>query len=685
MARLGPDPSSSFEQADATRARARIVQHSRRRRLDGGIRASSHDPGPPPFYCPRIASDLNETLLFVFLGLGAGGVYAALGLGLVAVHRVSGVVNVAHGAMASVATYVFVDLRADVSFVTALTVALLAAAVLGLLAHALVFRPLRQAPTLARVVASVGLMVALQAAIVLRFGSANRSVAPVLPADPISLLGLDVPRDRLLLAALAVVAAAVLWAAGRFTRIGLATRAVADDPAAAAVLGWSPDAVAAVSWVLASTLAGLAGILAAPISALNPTTYSLLVVPAVAAAVAGGLSSFGGTVAAALALGMAQSVLVRFQSAGGLLARPGLRSGLPLLVIVLAMVLRGSSLAGRDDPPNLRLPAAPRPRHPVAAAAVAVAVATVALFVLGSDLRLALVQSLIGAVVCLSLVVLTGYVGQISLVQMGLAGVGGFLLSQLAVETGLPFPVAPLVAAAGVGLLGLVLGLPALRVRGIHLAIVTLAAALAVEELVFKDPFFTGGVSGTTVPDPRLFGFDLGIGGARATTYPRPVFGLLVLAVLAVLGLAVAGLRRGAAGRRFLAVRANERAAAVSGVDVARTKLVGFGASAFVAALGGALLGYAQGRLSFGSFGVFASLAYLAVAYIGGIARISGALVGGALVSGGLAIVALDEVVDLGRYQLLVTGLLLVVMAVRLPGGVVSVADRFLGRDRGAP
>jgi branched-chain amino acid transport system permease protein len=599
---------------------------------------------------------------------------------LVVVYRVSGVVNVAHGAMASAATYAFVDLLPDLPFAAALLVALAAAAVLGLGAHWLVFRPLAQASTLARVVASVGLMVALQAAIVLRFGSANRSVAPVLPAEPTSLLGLDVPRDRLLLAGLAVLAAVALWAAGRFTRFGLATRAVADDPKAAAVLGWSPHAIAAASWVIATVLAGLAGILAAPISSLNPTTYSLLVVPALAAAVAGGLASFGGTVAAALALGMAQSVLVKYQVSEGLLSRPGLRSGLPLLLIVIAMVARGAALTLRGDPPNLRLPAAPRPRRPLAAAGAASGVAVLALFTLGSDLRLALVQSLIGAIVCLSLVVLTGYLGQISLVQMGLAGVGGFLVSRLADGAGLPFPVAPLVAALAVGLLGLLLGLPALRVRGIHLAIVTLAAAVAVEELVFKDPFLTGGVSGTTVPEPRLFGFDLGIGGDRAATYPRPVFGLLVLAVLVGLALSVAAVRRGAVGRRLLAVRANERAAAASGVDVARTKLAGFTVSAFMAGLAGALLGYGQGRVSFASFGVFVSLSYLAVTYIGGIARISGALVGGALVSGGLAVVALDKAAGLGRYQLLVTGLALMAMAVRWPEGVAGSAERLWRR-----
>ncbi|HVL28972.1 MAG TPA: branched-chain amino acid ABC transporter permease, partial [Acidimicrobiales bacterium] len=286
--------------------------------------------------------------------------YAALGLGLVVVHRVSGVVNVAHGAMASAATYVFVDLRADLPLAPALALSLLAAAALGLVVHTFVFRPLHAAPPLARVVASVGVMITLQAALVLRFGSANRPVAAVLPNQPIGLLGLDLPRDRLLLAVVAVAAAALLWALGRFTRVGLATRAVADDPTATSLLGWSPQALAAGSWAVASVLAGLAGILAAPISSLNPTTYSLLVVPALAAALVGGLSSFAGTAAAGLALGMVQSLLVRLQGDLVWLDKPGLRDALPFFVIVVVMALRGRAVVARGEAAGLRLPPAPR-------------------------------------------------------------------------------------------------------------------------------------------------------------------------------------------------------------------------------------------------------------------------------------------------------------------------------------
>jgi branched-chain amino acid transport system permease protein len=379
---------------------------------------------------------------------------------------------------------------------------------------------------------------------------------------------------------------------------------------------------------------------------------------------------------------MVQSLLVKLQADVSWLSHPGLRDAVPFVVIILAMVFRGRALAPRDTPLGLRLPVAPAPasRGAIAPAATAVVATAIALFLLGPELRLALVQSLIGAVICLSLVLLTGYLGQISLAQMAFAGVAGFALARLAGDAGIPFPLAPLLAAAVAGVLGLAVGVPALRVRGISLAVVTLAGAVAVEEMVFKSPAVTGGVGGTTVPEPRLFALDLGIGGSGGTSYPRPVFGLVVLAVVAGLAVGVRRLRGTAWGRRLLAVRANERAAAATGVDVAATKLVGFAASAFVAGLGGALLAYAQGRLSFASFGVFVSLSYLAVAYVGGITRVSGALVGGALVSGGIVFTAVDRFADLGRYQLLATGLALVAMAVAYPAGVADAGARLLRR-----
>ena len=618
--------------------------------------------------------------MFLLLGLGAGAVYASLGLGLVLVHRVSGVVHVAHGAVAAYVAYVFVELRTagdlvlpvgrlelgeEVPFALAFVLSLGVAATVGLLAYGLVFRPLRGAPALAGLVASVGLMATLQAIIVLRFGGSGRPVPAILPSQPVSLFGADVPRDRLLLAAIVVVAGAVLWAVYRFTRFGLASRAVADDTTGIALLGWSPDRLAATNWVVASVLAGVGGILVAPVTGLDPVTTTLLVVPALAAALVGRLMSFWATVAAALALGMAQSLILLLQDNYGWLPRSGIREALPLVVIVVALSLgAGARLArvraGPATGPVSRLPLAGRPRRVALLATGGTLVGVVAVSGLGGQDRMALVTSMIGALVCLSIVVLTGWSGQISLAQMAFAGVAGFALSRLATGAGIPFPVAPLLAASLAALAGLLVGLPALRARGVSLAVVTLAGAVVVEEVVFKSPTLTGGFGGSRVPPPSLFGWQL--------EPASPAFGLLVLAVLATTALGLARLRSGGAGRELLAVRANERAAAAVGVDVTVTRLRAFALSAFLAGVAGALLGYQQGQLSFGSFGVFVSLAYLAVAYLGGIAGIGGAVVGGLLVPNGLVFTLLD----LGRYQLLVSGLGLMVVTVLAPGGLTG-------------
>lgn len=618
--------------------------------------------------------------MFLLLGLGAGAVYASLGLGLVLVHRVSGVVHVAHGAVAAYVAYVFVELRTagdlvlpvgrlqlgdEVPFALAFVLSLGVAAAVGLLAYGLVFRPLRGAPALAGLVASVGLMATLQALIVLRFGVSGRPVPAILPSQPVSLFGADVPRDRLLLAAIVVVAGAVLWAVYRFTRFGLASRAVADDTTGVALLGWSPDRLAATNWVVASVLAGVGGILVAPVTGLDPVTTTLLVVPALAAALVGRLMSFWATVAAALALGMAQSLILLLQDNYGWLPRSGIREALPLAVIVVALSLgAGARLAraraGPTTGPGSRLPLAGRPRRVALLVTGGTLVGVVAVSGLGGQDRMALVTSMIGALVCLSIVVLTGWSGQISLAQMAFAGVAGFALSRLATGAGIPFPVAPLLAAALAALAGLLVGLPALRARGVSLAVVTLAGAVVVEEVVFKSPTLTGGFGGSRVPPPSLFGWRL--------EPARPAFGLLVLAVLVATAVGLARLRSGGAGRQLLAVRANERAAAAVGVDVTATRLRAFALSAFLAGVAGALLGYQQGQLSFGSFGVFVSLAYLAVAYLGGIAGIGGAVVGGLLVPNGLVFTLLD----LGRYQLLVSGLGLMVVTVLAPGGLTG-------------
>ncbi len=572
-----------------------------------------------------------------------------------------------------------VHLYDEVTFPTAVLLSMLTAVVLGLAVYYLVFRPLRHAPALARVVASVGLLVTLQAVVVLRFGTDNRNIPAVLPAEPLDLFGVTVASDRLLLFAMVAAVAGVLFVVFRYTRFGLATRAAAENEKGATLLGLSPDRLAAVNWVLATVIAGATGILVGPITALDPVNYTLLVVPALGAALVGRFTSFGWTVAAALLTGVIQSEITTYQTEFSWLPRTGSREAVPFLVIVLALALLGKRLPTRGAVVERRQPSAFRPRHVPANALAWTSIALVCLLTFGSGYRSALIISFNAAIICLSIVVLTGFVGQISLAQMAFAGAAGFSLSQFSDKLGIPFPLAPLLATLVAALLGLLVGLPALRVRGVNLAVVTLGLGVAVVELWFKNPDYTGGFAGSPVPQASIFGYKIGAGSDLS-------FGFFSLAVLVVVGLAVVNLRRSPTGRRMLAVRANERAAAAAGIDPATTKLLAFTVSAFIAGLGGALLGYRQTQLSFESFGVFVSLTLLATTYLGGIANVSGAMVGGVLGTGGIAFYTMNELFGFGQYEGLIAGLGLILTAILNPegisGAVLYTRDMVLGRHR---
>src|SRR5438270_2999774 len=284
--------------------------------------------------------------------------------------------------------------------------------------------------------------------VTLQYGADAVSVPRILPATPLHLGAVVLPSDRLWLAMIVVIATAGVAALYRFTRFGLASRAAGEDAVALALTGWNPDRIAAGNWALAGALAGGAGVLAGPIVTADPVTFTLLVVPALAAALLGGFSSFAITTAAALGLGMVQSVLIEVQAHASWLPATGVGTALPLLVIVIAAMTRGTLTPPRGRLVERRLPlVSSAPRSPLPTV-VAVAAGVGLVFVLHGDYRLALVNSLIGAVVCLSIVVVTGYLGLLSLAQMAFGGVAGFALTRMQHPIGLPFPLHPLLAPA---------------------------------------------------------------------------------------------------------------------------------------------------------------------------------------------------------------------------------------------
>jgi branched-chain amino acid transport system permease protein len=298
--------------------------------------------------------------------------------------------------------------------------------------------------------------------------------------------------------------------------------------------------------------------------------------------------------------------------------------------------------------------------------------------------RAAVIQSIVTACVCLSLVVLTGFVGQVSLAQAAFAGVGGFMLAKLLDTSLVPFPLGLLYAGLVTIPIGLLVALPALRVRGINLAIITLGAGVALDAFVFRNEQISGGLAGVAVPAPKLFGLDLGISGATAADYPRLGFGLVALATFAVLAIIVVNLRRSPTGSHCLAVRSNERAASAIGINVAATKVLAFGLSAFIAGVAGGLVGYQQSRLSPESFSIFVSLMLLSITYIGGVATVRGVVFAGLMLApGGLAFTALERWFELGRYQPLIAGIGVILSAILNPDGVMAQAAKAAITPRG--
>jgi ABC-type branched-subunit amino acid transport system permease subunit len=305
------------------------------------------------------------------------------------------------------------------------------------------------------------------------------------------------------------------------------------------------------------------------------------------------------------------------------------------------------------------------------------AVVAVALLFAGPLWRGAILTSMIAAVFALSFVVLTGFGGQISLAQLAFAGVAGFGLSKLTTTWSVPFPLAPLLAALLAAVLGMLVALPALRIRGTELAVITFAAGVTISELVFKNSDLVGSAStgGAPVANPTLGPWDLGL--VAGTSSSRPVFGLLVLAVLVGSCLLVVRLRSSAVGRRMLAVRASERAAMACGVNVAAQKIVLFGVAAFLAGLGGCLTAYRFGNVSDASFGTIASLTALTMAYLGGITTVGGALTSGTLAASGVAFYGLSQLSSsTGRWDVVIGGVMLIVVVVRFPDGLAQAFRR---------
>jgi branched-chain amino acid transport system permease protein len=632
---------------------------------------------------------MNTWAFFALLGIGTGAFYGALACGVIVAYRGSGIVNFAVGAMAMIPAVTYAELRSSGDLVLpivlvpnrysfgeplaaapAVALALVVGTLVSLAIYLLVVRPLRGAPQVTMLVATVGLTIALQALAVKIFGSGTIRTPALLPDGVVSVLGRPYPIDRLWVAGVVVALALTVHLVMTRTTFGLATRAAFLNEKGAVLLGFDPIRLGLYNWIVASTVGGVIGILASSLGGVNPLNFSFYVVPALGAALAARLSSYRMAVIAGLSIGAFEALAVHIVAQQQIprFFHGGVSSLVPFAVIIAAVMLVGQTLPNRAVLLERRNVPVERVRWKPLLWVPTIGATAVALASSDATVRFATIQSVYVMTLLLSFVVLTGFVGQVSLAQLSFAGFSAFMLSRF--DEVLPFPIGPLAAIAVTTAVGTLVGVPALRVRGIQFAIVTFAAAVVFDELLFRSPTFVGRGGLATVESPSIGGIELGIDGDGQ--FPDRRFGFVLLAFAVGCALFVHGIRRGTLGRRFMAVRSNERAAASSGIDVPRTKVLAAALSSFLAAIAGVMFAYKSTTFTGAGLDAQEGLELLALGYLGGIGSIAGAVIGGFLApSGAFAVVFLGggSTVD----QFLLTGIGLMAVAIVFPAGLAGV------------
>ena len=638
---------------------------------------------------------MSQAIGYLAIGISAGLVYGLLALGIVLVYKGSRTINFAHPFFGLLCAYLtwwlasrgvlwgvqIMPFAPDSAprYALALVLGLALIGLWGFGAERRVMWPLRNQPRLMTLVATIALAQgSFGTALILFNRSEEQNFAfkklPVLIDASIQVgtrfvTGAD-------LQVLIVVPVICIGLALFFTRtrFGVAIRAAAENGEAARLVGISAERVSKFTWVAGSLLAGIAGILITQLRGLLDinTLSTGFLVRGLAAALLGGLTSLPGAVVGGLFVGVSEAFLKWWTNDA-----PGVPETLLFLIVIGILVFRPGGLFGQREEtedkvafvPTLKdLPAALR--GTVAAKAVRfsgalfVAFAVLVSLVTNSKTNGIFTEVAIYAMVGVSLTVLMGFTGQISLGHWGLAGVGAFAVANLT-RMGIPWLLSlPLVVVIGM-LVSLVIGLPALRIRGLYLAVATLAFNLAAEFYLFKSRFVGGSTAGIVVDRPKYGPLDLG------SPTNRPIF-LFSLAVLLLSMLVARNLARTRTGRGFFALRENEKAAATLGVDLTRYKLLAFAVSGGIAALAGALyvtyLGFAEST----TWTTARSLILIAIIMIGGLGSLMGPALG-AFVVVGLPLLfdfANDFVVAIG------TGILLITVIVRAQGGLAGLVFR---------
>jgi branched-chain amino acid transport system permease protein len=607
-------------------------------------------------------------LNYAFAGLALGAIAALSGVGLIVTYRATGVFNIAQGAIAMISAYLFWQLVHVWHVPTALAaigVLFGFAPAFGVLVQRVVFRPLqrRNASAAESLVATIGLTVLLIGIAYKVWGAQAQTAVNLLPQSVWQVGSITIHVDSVSDLAIVILGTIALGVIARRTSLGTSIRAVVDRRDLAQLTGVDADRVAAIGWATGTFVAALTGILLAPQIQFTPFGLTLVVLETFAVPVIAGLTNVPLAILAGIALGVGSSEMSLFSPSGPALGIwEAFQANLPIVALLVALLAR-NRLAGTGGDAGTTVTLAGRrtttrsPRRQVAIYAVA----TLALFcpLLFGDNNLRQAQQIPAlAIIFVSIVAITGYSGQVSLGQAGYAGIGALLFGRF--STGTPELVALLCAALAAGIVGFLTGYPAIRRRGLFLALTTFAVGTFVSRFVFQQPYFTNGLQ---VQRPTLFG--LSLSGDRA-------FYIFELVVLALVFLVMTNLRDGPLGRSLVAMRDNENGARSVGVDVRTLKVFIFTVSAVIAGIGGALLVQQSGAFSPDAFDPLASsIPWFAVVVVFGADSAAGAVLGAALV------VAINSLTNNPDFYQIVIGLFATFIGL-LPGGVAEGQRRLL-------
>ncbi len=557
---------------------------------------------------------MSDYLPFIVTGLVTGSLYGLAGLGLVLTYRTSGVFNFAHGAIAAGAAFLFHTLHvthgAPWPIAFALTVALFGVVVGSLLE--LVTRPLASAPDSVVVVGTVGLLLAVQGLIYLLYGNLVRSTPVFLPQSGFTLSGVRISWAQVITVIVSAVGAAALYAFLQRARIGVAMRAVVDNPTLVDLSGDAPDRVRRFGWMLGSAAAAVAGVLLAPTLNLDVNLLTLLVVQAFGACAIGMFSSLPLTFVGGLTVGVLAALATKVFTEQPL---TGLPPSIPFVVLFGVLLLV----------PVERLPGARGGRRNLVASGTAplsgrgqiglgVTGATVLVvlpFVVGTKLPV-WTTALAYVVIFASLALLTWGSGQLSLCHAAFLAIGTTTMAKLS-EAGVPWLLALVLAGLAAIPAGAFVAIPAIRLSGIYLALATLGFGIFMQNVVYPSGLMFGTQLTVQVPRPEL--------GPIDASDDRTLY-FVMLAVAATLVAAVLGLQRGRYGRLLRALAESSTMLSTHGLSTNVIRLLAFCTSAFFAALGGALAVTQTGAASGITFGPIQSLFYVAVLGVCGTSKL---------------------------------------------------------------